>query len=502
MDKKSLNQSGSSADTLQRSLGLRECVTIIVGTVIGVGLFTVGANCAGFMGKLIILASTAALLISLWPALLYAEMGVAMPKAGGTYNYAKKGLNPFIANMAGWNYVIAIISACSGEALAFSNYTKWMFKAFHIELNIDSRIIACVLLILFIFINYRGIEIAGKWQNAFVFFFWSCSLVWFIMEFRHVNISNLIGISAYDFPGLKDFLYILGLVWWCFAGFETVVGMGGEIKYPQINIPRSMKISPFIIFAVTAIFQWFLIGIVPSSAYGILQTAEAPYAEGLVAAGIVGIPLLILCMAIAFGGDLSTINPGIGAPARYVYTMSLDGYIPSVFSRLHRKYKTPYVAIILVGSLNILLIATGSIIYIASVSLFSILFCYIIGFISYIGLRIRHKEMERPYKAPGGIFGAVISTIIYVAMISQIGQEALLTGGLLCILSIIAFAISLLYNKSNISAIYKDDDEVVTIEIPTAEEKYEIDKQYRIYKIATIVIFILALAIYIIPMIL
>ena len=80
------------ADTaLRRSLGLRESVTITVGTVIGVGLFTVGANVVGLMGAAVILPTFIAMLVSIYPALLYAEMGAALPYAGGTYKYASLG---------------------------------------------------------------------------------------------------------------------------------------------------------------------------------------------------------------------------------------------------------------------------------------------------------------------------------------------------------------------------------------------------------------------------
>lgn len=74
---------------------------------------------------------------------------------------------------------------------------------------------------------------------------------------------------------------------------------------------------------------------------------------------------ILLCIGIAFGGDLSTINPGIAAPARYIYTMAEDGALPSFLSKIHPKFKTPYVAITGVGLINFILIATGSINYIA-----------------------------------------------------------------------------------------------------------------------------------------
>ena len=139
------------------------------------------------------------------------------------------------------------------------------------------------------------------------------------------------------------------------------------------------------VFALNALFQWFLVGLVPKEFYGILAAADAPYAEGLKAVGLVGFPIILLCIGIAFGGDLSTINPGIAAPARYIYTMAEDGALPKFLGKIHPKFKTPYVAVIVVGVINFILIATGSINYIASVSLISLAICYMIGSLSYMG---------------------------------------------------------------------------------------------------------------------
>lgn len=108
------------APCLKRCLGLRESITITTGTVIGVGLFTVGANVVGLLGNTVIFATLAALLISIYPALLYAEMGAALPFSGGTYQYASLGLGRPFGMLSGWCFIISMVSVASGEALAFS----------------------------------------------------------------------------------------------------------------------------------------------------------------------------------------------------------------------------------------------------------------------------------------------------------------------------------------------------------------------------------------------
>ena len=99
----------NSRPTLARTFGLREAVTITAGSVIGVGLFTVGSNVVGSMGPAVILATIVALLISVYPALLYAEMGAMLPYAGGTYQFASLGIGRAAVVLAVWNLIISLV---------------------------------------------------------------------------------------------------------------------------------------------------------------------------------------------------------------------------------------------------------------------------------------------------------------------------------------------------------------------------------------------------------
>ena len=322
---------------LVRVLGLREAISMTIGTVVGVGLFTCGSAQVGFVGPWIIIFTFLALLVSIWPCLIYGEMSATLPCAGGTYNFAKRGLNRLWANLAGWHYIISVVAIGAGETLAFSNYFKILFQQFGVNLaGVDSRIIAIVLVVAFLVLNYRGIEMSGKAQTGFVFFFWACSIAWFVYMIPRIHLDYFGGFAMDSLPPFKEIMYIFGLVWWCYTGFETCVSMGGETKYPQYTLPRALKLSVFLVFAVNALFQWFLVGLISHEFYGVLATADAPYAEGLQAIGLVGFPIILLCIGIAFGGDLSTINPGIAAPARYIYTMAEDGALPSCRSAVCR----------------------------------------------------------------------------------------------------------------------------------------------------------------------
>lgn len=482
-----------------RALGLREAVTITAGTVIGVGLFTVGSNAVGWLGPTIILATFVAFILSLYPSLLYAEMGAALPFAGGTYNYATLGLGRVWGFLAAWNFVISLIAVATGEALAFSNYFKWMLEGLGLPLDVDERIIAAIVLVVFIYINWRGIESVGRWQNAFMFFFWGSALVWFLLMLKDIKLSYFKPFAPLPDTGLSEFILATSLVWWCFAGFETAVAMGSEIKYPQVNIPRAMFLSPFVVFCVNAIFQWFLVGITPPNSLTALREAAAPYAEAMKLAGIAGVPLVLLCLGIAFGGDMSTINPSIAAPARYLYRMSADGVIPDWFSRLHPRFRTPHIAIAFLGAIMLLLISTGSIIYVATVSLFADLFYYIIGFAAAMGLRRKRPDLERPYRAPWLNLGSVICIIAYIVMMTQLPSDGVWTGVIWCAIGLLIYwAYS---RKGAFKAVSIDKVVIKLPPMPDKEAKEILDREFKIWKLTVGIVFFAVILLYALPVI-
>ena len=110
-----MEKNNAKAQSLNRTLGLAECVTITAGAVIGVGLFTVGSQIVGLMGGTVIVASLIAFVMILFPCAMYGELGAALPLAGGTYSYAKRAINYPTAVFESWNYTLAQIGIGASE---------------------------------------------------------------------------------------------------------------------------------------------------------------------------------------------------------------------------------------------------------------------------------------------------------------------------------------------------------------------------------------------------
>ena len=253
--------------------------------------------------------------------------------------------------------------------------------------------------------------------------------------------------------------------------------MGEEIKHPQINLPRALFLAPFLVFAVNGLFQWALVCIVPADSLASLAAAAAPYAEGMKLAGVVGFPLVLLCLGIAFGGDFSTLNASVSAPARYLYSMAKDGALPRFLAKLHPRYKTPVPAILILGGLMLALIATDSLSIIASLSLFATLLYYVVGMAAACGLRVKRSELERPYRAPLLWIGAPVSILIYLLLMTQLDKTAVIAGIVWCLLGLLLFGICRRRCKGDGDGIFLSP----LPSPPTPEEKRRMDREYRIW---------------------
>jgi Amino acid transporters len=470
------------ARVLKREIGLPECVTIIAGAVIGVGLFTVGSAQVGIWGTSIIFAALISVVITVFPSALYGELASALPLAGGTYAYAKRAINYPVGIFVSWNYTIAQISIAVAEGLAFANYLNLLIHACGGPENaLDPRFSGSVLVLIFVVVNFFGIKSAGKAQDFVMYFFWIGSIIWFFVAFKDIDFNNFSPIFSGIPSDIRQGAFGVLMVLWCFFGFETVVGMGAEVKHARITIPRALILSPFIVLAVNTLWWWFLNGITPAATRGQLASAAAPFADATSLAGMGGIAVILLCLIITVGGDCSTMNPLVTGAARYMYLMSNDGSMPKSFGKLHPKYKSPYISVIIIGVISVLMILTNNIILVATMCAYAQITCYVLGYVSFIMLRVKEPNLERPFRVPFGIPIAIAAIVVYCVLAFLAYDPTAIKWNLgfdaLCLIYII---VHLFIMKHPIPEESKAIDELtMRFDPPTAEEKAALDKQFH-----------------------
>lgn len=236
---------------LRQELGFWDAVAIGLAAMIGAGIFVVsgvGARVAG--GSAVILAFVIAGVVALFNALSSAELVAAIPREGGTYEYARKLLSPKVGFMAGWFYVSSKMLESVTVALAFGSYTS-------LFLQYDPRLFAVTSVVVLTMINIAGIRTS---TNA--------SKIMVIIKVGVLTIFAFLGITAvkpmnfepFAPAGLQGVLAAAAIVFFAYTGYARIATLGEEIKEPEKTIPRAILTSLVITAVVYVIVTTIGVG--------------------------------------------------------------------------------------------------------------------------------------------------------------------------------------------------------------------------------------------------
>jgi basic amino acid/polyamine antiporter, APA family len=342
---------------LVRSLGLLDVVMIGIAGMIGGSIFVLTGPAIGLAGSSVILAFILNAIITLFTAMGYAELGSAMPEAGGGYLWVREGLRRPNAFISGWMAWLAHIIAGSLYAVGFGSFLVSLLQMTNI-LPLESlfgiipldKLTAVAVVVAFTFINIKGASETGKVGTIIT--------VVQLVAIVSIIIAGLWAMSSHpndwqsnfsDFipMGLAGLVAAMGLTFIAFEGYEIIVQTGEEVKNPKRNIPRAIFISLALVVimycliafvSIGAIFpdmsSWQFIGL--HGELGIMKAAESfmPYGAFIVLVG-------------GLVSTLAALNATTFSSARVAFAMGRHYNLPHKLSAIHPKFKTPYVAVIL-----------------------------------------------------------------------------------------------------------------------------------------------------------
>jgi amino acid transporter/nucleotide-binding universal stress UspA family protein len=353
---------GELRTELSRDLGLFTITMVGVGAMIGAGIFVLTGIAAGTAGPGLIVAFAANGIVTLLTALAYAELGSAIPEAGGGYLWIKQGLPGPNAFLAGWMSWFAHAVAGSLYALGFGSYLGLVLRELGwlpSGLTPDQleKPLAVAVALLFVAINFKGVSETGLAGNVV-----TVAKVGIIGVFIATGLAAMFrrpeswdSFTPLTPNGLGGVLTAMGLTYIAFEGYEIIVQAGEEVKDPKRNIPRAVLWSLAIVIPIYILVAVAAVGAVhtgdgtPSwqwlGNHGELGLAEAarqfmPF----------GTTLLLL------GGLLSTmsaLNATTFSSTRVSFAMGRDRNLPDLFARVHDRTRTPYLALAASGALII-----------------------------------------------------------------------------------------------------------------------------------------------------
>ena len=421
---------------LKRVLSLLDATMINAGGIIGSGIFMVPATVAMFTGSasLFFMVWIAGGIVSLFGALSVAELGAAMPRAGGQYVYLSEAYGPVWGYLYGWS-AVAVINTASIAAVgvAFSEYLRFFFPI--TDLSIKG--IAVATIVLLTIINILDVKSGARFQNVFTISKLGAIFGIIILGLVMEGGSNQNLSPFFSDQSFTELVGPLGLamvsVLWTFDGWIFITYVAGEVKNPGRNIPLSLIFCMLIVVTIYLLLNYVLIytlGFTGMNGSDLVVSDAASVFLGNKGAAIVTLIILISLIGANNGFVLTS--------ARINYAMAKDKLFFYQASQIHPRFKSPSNALIIQCVWASLLTFTGTFNQLITYIIFASWIFYGMSAGAVIILRNKKPDMERPYKTPVypwipiifilfAIF-LTINTIIEAPRDAAIGAGIILAG--------------------------------------------------------------------------
>jgi len=370
---------------LKRELRLFDVVTAGVGLILGAGIYSLIGSATGMTGNSVWMSFFVAAFIASLTGLSYAELSTMFTKSAAEYLYVKNSFGSNLpAFLIGWLEIFADVISISTVALAFGGYFSGLFGG--------SILISAIGLILVLsLVNFLGIKESSRINVIFTFI--EIAGLFLII---FLGIPHLGSVNYFEFPyGFFGVFKGAGIIFFAYLGFEEIVNIGEEVKNPKKTLPRAIIISTVV---STIIYILVALSSVSIMNWKDVASSNAPLAQ--IASSQLGNSGFLLMSLIALFAISNTALMFLLVASRMIYGMSNDGSLPKVFSKVHSKTRTPYLALLTATILSIFFVLLGNIVITASLVDFVVFLIFIFVNLSLIILRYKMPDVERKFKVP------------------------------------------------------------------------------------------------------
>lgn len=424
---------------LKRSIGVLGLSANIMNIMIGAGIFALPAVIAGIMGSASIFSYIFCGILIALIVLCFAEAGSKVNNTGGPYTYIETAFGDYAGFLAGIFASGSNILASAAVANALLNIIATFNPLFELtSYRVLSLLIVYVLLVT---INVRGIKQGIGLVKINTLLKVIPLIVLVVLGFKNISVSNL---HIETLPTLGQLGESSLILFFAFLGCETGLIVGGEIKNPKRTIPRSIFLSIGSVVVLYILIQTVSQGVLGTD---LVNHKATPLAEtAKISMGTFGYVLLTIGAAVSMFGMVS--GDLLNSP-RVMYALARDKVIPiKPLAKIHPKFATPYIAIIVHGFLVFLFASTGSFEQLVIIATSSILLLYLGVALSVIKLRKTKKSEAGEFKIPGGLTVPILSIGIIIYFLSNLSnKEMIATAIFIGLLSAIFFVIRFIKRK-------------------------------------------------------
>ncbi len=424
--------------SLKRDLNLFDATMLVMGHVVGAGIFTTAGFLAGeltnpwlFTGIWVVGG-----VLTLCGALTYAEMTSMFPRSGGDYLYLKAAYGPLAGFLLCW-ISFWIINPASIAVLSIA-LAKYLSGFLGYRGAVGEKLTALTAVVFFSAVNYRGVRLTSATHNLWTMGSLAILLCFIIggLASGRGDWRHFAGGEAGTFSMPKLLGPAMIAVIFSYSGWFVTAYIGDEVKRPERNLPLSLTLGTIcVIVLYVAINAVYLYAMPVASLKGVVNVAQMA-GERLMSSSFVQALTLAIIFAIAASTNATAL-----AGARLSYATARDGFFFSCFERLHARYGTPHTALLVQAVLACLYVVVDTFENLLSAVVFVMLLSSIGSGLAHLILRRRKPLLARPYRTHGYPFVPLlfIVTYAYIAVRVLLSSPARSVLGVLVTLSGIPF---------------------------------------------------------------
>jgi len=411
---------------LRRELGLLETTMMGIGGAICAGVFVTLGYAASLAGTALIIVMVLCGIINLFTMLSYAELGAAIPTAGGEYTFAKASFGGFISFATGWFEWISNMFYAAFSAVGFAYLVSYVAPWVNVPL------VSVVTVVIFSLINIKGVKETGVTQTLLVVVL--LGLLGVFVAWGLATGSGAGGFALSSPGGFFGVLRASAFVFVVYLGGEAIAVSQGEVKNPERTIPRAILLTCFsLIFIYTLVTVIVFRVVTPESLAG--QASPLAFvAEQFM--GPVGVVVVTLAGIIA---ALSSVNTSTMAHSRVAYALARDGYFPKSFFHLHIRFSTPHLAILIGSILAAAVAATGVVNFVTYATDFGFIIGFVFVNLSLIKLRRDKPGLRRPFRVPLYPLTPILCIVTSLMLIFFLDPSTLFLGAQLFLFGLVAY---------------------------------------------------------------
>ncbi len=442
---------------LVQGLGAWAAMAMVVGHIIGTGVFLVPSTMTRATGSvgLVFLVWIVGGVLSLFGALTIAELGAAMPKAGGAYVYLKRGFGPVWGFLFGWmNNLVGKPASIATIAAGFLIFLGFFVPAvrtpiftlhFHVPFTGHTsefaftwaQPVAAAAIAFMSLINYLGVRLAGRLQVVLTALKIGAILAVVVLGFLFAG-KRPPGTQPFfprslDLGLLSGFLTAMVGALWAYDGWMDLTFAGSEIIEPQKNIPRALVGGTMTVGVIYLLANAVYFRVLPMEAVATAQNVASETVR--VFAGARAAAWITAAMVLS---AFTTLNSSVLTGSRVPYAMARDGLFFRVADGINSRYRTPAGAIAFQAVISCLMVLTGQFEDLFSLFIFAQWIFYALSVASVYGSRRKEPDLPRPYRTwgypvvPGifvaGGFALTLNLFIQRPVRSAIGLLLILAG--------------------------------------------------------------------------